>query len=384
MLIRNGTVLHNNRLEVGADLRTRGKTVAEIGRGLPGEGERVLDATGCYVLPGFIDLHTHGLQHVFVQEGGWREYGQLQLRQGVTACLPTLFGPPGVVIEAMQKGRAETDDFAATPNLLGFRLEMPYLAKPGAGQASSLVGIRDDTTEDMWASSGGKVRVWDVSPELPGAIPFICWAAQHGIVTSIAHTHASWEEARLAVDAGLSLVTHFYDTFDPPPQLDGGVYPAGLTDYIQVEDRLVAEIIPDGVHVHPFLVEMTLRCKGLDRVVFVTDSVRGAGSAPGIYSGLYEGAQVEVTADRGVRRVEDDALSGSALTQAQAFRNAVQRFGRSIPEASVLCSRTPARVLGERTKGYLSAGTDADIVVVDAALHVRATVVGGLLSYEAE
>ncbi len=90
------------------------------------------------------------------------------------------------------------------------------------------------------------------------------------------------------------------------------MFPAGLTDYIQIEDRLVAEIIPDGVHVHPFLVEKTLRCKGLTRVAFVTDSVRGAGSPPGIYSGLYPGAEVEVTADRGVRRVGDDALSGSA------------------------------------------------------------------------
>jgi N-acetylglucosamine-6-phosphate deacetylase len=186
------------------------------------------------------------------------------------------------------------------------------------------------------------------------------------------------------VDAGLSLVTHLYDTFDPPPQLDGGVYPTGLTDYVQIEDRLVAEIIPDGVHVHPYLVEMTLRCKGHDRVAFVTDSVRGAGSPPGIYSGLYEGAQVEVTADRGVRRVGDDALSGSALTHAEAFRNAVRRFGRSIPEASALCSRTPARVLGERRKGYLAAGMDADLVVLDPDLNVRATFLGGVLAYEAK
>ncbi|MGE5603685.1 MAG: hypothetical protein ACM30E_11580, partial [Nitrososphaerales archaeon] len=105
---------------------------------------------------------------------------------------------------------------------------------------------------------------------------------------------------------------------------------------------------------------------------------------PGIYSGLYEGVQVEVTADRGVRRVGDDALSGSALTQAKAFWNAVQRYGRSIPEASILCSRTPCRVLGERRKGYLAAGMDADAVIVDAALNVRATIVSGVLAYEAE
>ena len=87
----------------------------------------------------------------------------------------------------------------------------------------------------------------------------------------------------------------------------------------------------------------------------------------------------EVTADRGVRRVGDDALSGSALTMAQAFRNTVQRFGRSIGEASTLCSATPAAVLGERRKGHLAAGMDADLVLLDADLNVRATVVGGIL-----
>lgn len=381
MIIRNGTVLHVNRLERGADVRIDGPTIVEIGVGIRAQDEHTLDAAGCYVLPGFIDLHTHGLRHVYVQEGGWREYAALQLEQGVTGCLPTLFGPPAVVAEAMRRGRAETADLLEAPNLLGFRLEMPYLAKPGAGQTSDLVAITDDATAAMWEASGGKVRLWDVSPELPGALSFIRWAAARGIITSMAHTHATWQEARAAVDAGLSLVTHFYDTFDVPPQTDGGVFPAGLTDYIQIEDRLVAEIIPDGVHVHPFLVEKTLRCKGLTRVAFVTDSVRGAGSPPGIYSGLYPGAEVEVTADRGVRRVGDDALSGSALTMAQAFRNAVQHFGRSIGEASVLCSATPAAVLGARRKGHLAAGMDADLLLLDAALNVQATVVGGNLTY---
>jgi N-acetylglucosamine-6-phosphate deacetylase len=92
---------------------------------------------------------------------------------------------------------------------------------------------------------------------------------------------------------------------------DPGVYPAGLTDYIRVEDRLTTEIIPDGVHVHPLLVEKTLRCKGLGRMAFVTDGVQGAGNPPGIYDGLYPGVQVAITANRGVRRVPDDTLSGA-------------------------------------------------------------------------
>ena len=202
-------------------------------------------------------------------------------------------------------------------------------------------------------------------------------------MTSLAHSSATIAEARQAVDAGLSLVTHFYDTFDLPVMSDHGVYPPCLTDYIQVEDRLTVEIIPDGVHVHPLLVEKTLRCKGLDRVAFITDSVLGAGSPPGIYSGLYEGVEVEVTPDRGVRRTSDDCLSGSALTHLAAFRNAVRKFGRSSVEASHLCSRTPARVLGLGKKGYLAVGMDADVVLLDGDLELRATIVGGEIGFQA-
>jgi N-acetylglucosamine-6-phosphate deacetylase len=110
--------------------------------------------------------------------------------------------------------------------------------------------------------------------------------------------------------------------------------------------------------------------------------VKGAGNPPGIYDGLYEGVQVEVTADRGVRRTSDDTLSGSALTHIHGFRNAVRKFGRSIAEASILCSRTPARVLGARSKGYLAAGMDADLILLGSNLELLVTVVGGLVVYQ--
>jgi N-acetylglucosamine-6-phosphate deacetylase len=384
MLIINGSVLHYNRLETGKDIHIQAGKITQIGENIiPNADDAVLDASGCYVLPGLIDLHTHGLKDVFVQDGGWREYSRLQAEQGVTGCLPTLFAGPEVIIASLKTALQETGELSQTPNLLGFRLEMPYLTKPGAGQTSSLVAIQADVSEAIYTAAHGKVKIWDVSPERDEALAFIRWAASRGIVTSLAHSSASVEQTRAAIEAGMTLVTHFYDTFDIAVQTDPGVYPAGLTDYIQIEDRLTVEIIPDGVHVHPHLVEKTLRCKGLDRVVFITDSVKGAGNPPGIYSGLYPGVQVEVTEDRGVRRVGDDALSGSALTQLRAFQNAVFKFGRSIPEASILCSRTAARLLNLPSKGYLAAGMDADVIVVDRDLNLQATIVGGKKAYQA-
>lgn len=384
MLITNGRVLHYNRLETGASVRIRGSQIEAIAGGLsPEPGEDIFDAEGSYVLPGLIDLHTHGLRDAMPQDGAWEQYARYQLEQGITACLPTLFAGVDDTVASIRAGLEATDHFRRTPNLLGFRLEFPYLAKPGAGLASRLTPITPDTTQRLYEAAEGFIRVWDVSPELEGAIPFIRWASEAGIVTSLAHSSASIEQVRHAVDNGLSLVTHFYDTFELAVQNDPGVYPAGLTDYLQIEDRLTVEIIPDGVHVHPFLVEKTLRCKGIDRVAFVTDSVKGAGNPPGVYSGLYQGVQIEITADRGARRLPDQALSGSALTHLNSFRNAINKFGRSIAEASVLCSRTPARVLGLGRKGYLASGMDADIIVLDQALNLRATIVGGQLAFRA-
>ena len=382
MLIKNGLVLNRDQIEAGCDLRfEKGKIIA-IEPGLTsGPGESVTDASDCYVLPGLIDLHNHGLRHVAAQSDGLFEYSKLLLAEGVTACVPTFAGTPQQNIKTMQDGLRETDYFKLTPNIVGFRPEITFVAKTGAGSAASLTPVTADTTAAIYAGGEGFIRIWDIAPELDGAISFIRWATEHGIVTSLAHSSATVEETRRAIEAGLSLVTHFYDTFELAVQTDPGVYPAGLTDYIQIEDRLTVEIVPDGVHVHPYLVEKTFRCKGIERIVFVTDGVKGAGSPLGIYDGLYEGVQVEVTADRGVRRTSDDALSGSAITQLQAFRNAVQKFSKSILEASVLCSRTAAKLLGLKSKGCLAAGMDADIVLIDNTLGLKTTIVGGEVMY---
>ncbi len=384
LVIRNGTVLNDNRLCEGNDVVVRAGRIERIAPSTGASGGGEIDATGCYVLPGLVDLHNHGLRHVAVQSDSLCEYSRLLLEQGVTACVATLVGGVQADIETMRRGLRETDSFRLTPNIVGFRPEILYVAKTGAGAASSLTSISADTTQAMYEAGEGWIKIWDVSPELEGAISFIRWAVERGIVVSMAHTSASIEQARRAVDAGLSLVTHLYDTFDVPVEMDMGVYPAGLTDYVQVEDRLMVEIVPDGVHVHPLLVEKTFRCKGIDRIAFITDGVRGAGNPPGVYDGLYEGVTVEITANRGVRRLSDDALSGSALTQLQSLRNAVLKFGRSLPEASALCSRTPARVLGLERKGRLAPGMDADIIVLDADLNLCYTILGGKVVYRGE
>ena len=375
--IRNGKVLWDDALVEGT-LEMEGGRITGIAVASQGPGaERVIDAKGGYVLPGLIDIHTHGLRDVIVDRDDIFRFSALQLEYGVTACLPTLAGSPAANMARMKTILGQTRDFSLTPNLVGFRPEIMYLADASAGPAASLARPTPELNAAVWDASGGRIRIWDISPEIDGAIPFISWCASQGIVASMAHSSASLAQVRDAVEAGMRLVTHLYDLYPMPKEQDEGVYPGGVTDYINVEDRLSAEIIPDGVHVHPLLVETTLRCKGLDRVAFITDSLRGAGNVPGTYEGLIPGEPVEVTADRGIRRISDGILSGSALTQLGGLRNAVRKFGRNIAEASRLCSRTPARIIGLESKGYLAPGMDADVLILDASLELEAVILRG-------
>ena len=337
----------------------------------------MIDAGGGYVIPGFIDQHTHGIRDVMVDRDDIFRFSEHHLACGVTSCLPTLAGSPEANMRRMREILRQTRDLSLTPNLVGFRPEIMYVADASGGPAASLARPDPSLTGRIWDASGGRIRIWDVSPEPQGALPFISWCTANGIAASMAHSSAGIERVREAVSAGLTLVTHFYDLFPMPREEDEGVYPAGVTDYINVEDRLRVELIPDGVHAHPLLVETTLRCKGLDRVAFITDSLKGSGNPPGRCEGLIPGQPVEVTVDRGIRRISDGILSGSALTHLDSFRNAVGKFGRTIPQASRLCSRTPARILGLERKGFLAPGMDADIVILDSRLELRTVILGG-------
>jgi N-acetylglucosamine-6-phosphate deacetylase len=378
LIITNGKVLQGDEIKSGLDLLIEGAAITAVSAGVRrAPGDTVMDAAGGYVLPGLVDQHTHGIRDVMVDKDDIFRFAEHHLACGVTSCLVTLAGSPEADMRRMREILRQTRDFSLAPNLAGFRPEIMYLADASGGPAASLATPEPSLTSGIWEASAGRIRIWDVSPELEGALPFISWCAVNGITASMAHSSAGIDRVRRAVTAGLTLVTHFYDLFAMPREEEAGVYPAGVTDYINVEDRVRVELIPDGVHVHPLLVETALRCKGLDRVAFITDSLKGSGNPPGRYEGLIPGEDVEVTADRGIRRISDGVLSGSALTQLDSFRNAVRKFARTIPEASRLCSGTPARVLGLEKKGFLAPGMDADIIVLDSQLELRTVLLGG-------
>lgn len=389
-MIRGGSVLLPDGTFRACDIEIGDGLVASVtpaGQGPRADGHRRagVDARGLTVLPGLVDLHTHGIREMLALEGDLAEYARIEAEYGVTRFCATLFGPPERLEASMRRHRAETEELRLTPQVWGFRLESPYLAKAGGGVSGDITRITAETTERLMEAGGGLIRIWDMSPDLAGAPELVRLLAAQGILTSIAHTKASIAQARAAVDGGTRLVTHLFDTFDLPDYPEPGVYPEGLVDYILVEDRLTAEIIADGTHVKPLLVEKALRCKGAERICFITDSNVGAGLPPGrrVLPGRGETVEIRGPND-GVRLVDRNGeLSGSALTQLDALRNAVRLFGRDLATASRLCSTTPARLLGLNA-GEIEVGRDADLILLDGDMNLRRTIVRGSTAWSAE
>jgi N-acetylglucosamine-6-phosphate deacetylase len=342
-----------------------------------------IDAADGYVVPGLIDLHTHGIHTESVWTGALAEYARIEASRGATTFYPTFFGSPEETALQIERHRRETDELHQVSQIGGFRLESPYLARTGAGVSKDLVRITSQTTAMLLAAGGGHIKLWDVSPELEGAPDLISQLTLRGIICSLAHTQATIEQARAAVDAGARLVTHFFNVFPLPEEGEAGTYPQGLVDYLLVEDRVACEIIGDGTHVSPLHVEKAFRCKPIDRLVFVTDSNFGAGLPPGRYNAPGTWGLVQIDGpNNGVRQVERNmGLAGSALTPIDSFRNVVRLFGKDLSAASRVWSKNPAKLLG-LNKGEIEVGRDADLIVLDANLDLCYTIVGGEIAYQ--
>ena len=389
LVIRNGNVLLPNGELAPCDVRVQDGRIRKVG---PHEGVvphlepgLQIDAAGGYVLPGLIDLHTHGVCSESAETGDLSKYAQIEASRGTTTFYPTLFCPPEESARQMERHRRETDELRLVPQVGGFRLESPYLAIPSGGTDKDVAPISSETTQSLLEAGGGHVRIWDVSPELAGASELIRQLSGAGIVCSIAHTRATTEQGRSAVDAGARLVTHLFDVFFYMPERtdpDPDIYGAGLVDYLLIEDRVTCEIIGDGTHVDPRLVEKAFRCKPLDKLAFVTDSNYGAGLPPGRYTlpGNWGNVLIQGPND-GVRLLDRDMiLAGSALTPIDGFRNVVHMFHRDIATASHVWSRNPARLMG-LNKGEIAVGQEADLIVLDKDLDLFYTIAAGQVVY---
>lgn len=345
----------------------------------PGEGPAVLDVTGLVVAPGLVDLQCNGAAGIDLTaepERLWEVAAALP-RWGVTAWLPTIVSsPPEVRARALAAWRAGpppgTGPVAAP---LGLHLEGPFLApeRRGAHDPRHLVPPSVGLVEEEGWSAEAGVALVTLAPELPGALDVVRRLVAAGVAVAAGHSSATAAEAREAVEAGVTWVTHLFNAMAPLHHRAPGLAGVALAD-----PRLRVGLIADGVHVDPTVVAVAARALG-DRLTLVTDAVAALGAPPG----PVRLGSVTARVEGGAVRLADGTLAGSALSLDRAVRNLAAFADLPLATAVQAATATPTAVLGLDDRGAVVPGARADLVVLTPDGEVVATIVGGRVAHDA-
>ncbi|HFC12427.1 MAG TPA: N-acetylglucosamine-6-phosphate deacetylase [Anaerolineae bacterium] len=331
---------------------------------------KIIDCHGLLLAPGFIDLQCNGgFGHDFTHDPSTIGTVAAQLPQfGVTGFLPTVITAPISVVEAVRKevksGKGKVGKGAA---MLGVHVEGPMLnpAKKGAHNADYL-RVLDSAEIAHWSPKNG-IRLVTLAPELTGVTPLIKQLTANGVIVSAGHSMATFEQAIAGFAAGIRYGTHLFNAM-PPLHHRQPALPAALLS----DARVTIGLIPDGVHVHPALIKLVWQlAKG--RVNVVTDAM----AAMGYGEGSYQLGDQTVSVDATSARLADGRLAGSIVTLDLAVRNLRAWTGCSIAEAICTVTEIPADLLNLPHKGRITAGADADLVLLTDQLAVQMTIVGG-------
>ncbi|MFO7254306.1 N-acetylglucosamine-6-phosphate deacetylase [Limnochorda sp.] len=395
-LLRGARIHQGTQWADEAVLAAVGGRIAYVGdlrklpRRLEGAGVEVgrqsleeIHTEGGYLCPGFIDVHLHGGGGADVMDaspGALSQLARTHARHGTVAFLPTTVTAPYEqlhrVLEAVEETAGAREEGA---ELLGVHLEGPHLnpARAGAQNPEFLTPPSLPEMQALLERFPGRVRWVTVAPELEGARELIQYLREAGVVVSIGHSDATYEQAMVAFQWGISHATHTFNGMNPLHHRAPGVPGAVLT-----APGVSAEIIADGFHIHPGVARLLWQVKGPDRLLLVTDAMR----ATDLPDGRYDLGGLEVDVVGGAARLAgQETLAGSTLTLERAVAWMVEAVGLSLAEAVQLASLNPARRLGVAHRlGSLEVGKDASLVLLDDALRVRLTLRQGELIYDGQ
>lgn len=346
------------------------------------DGEEVIDGRGCYCIPGMIDLHFHGCWGSDICDGtreALEVIAKYEASIGVTSICPATMTLPVPELEQIlacasfyrDEQQEGTASFGA--NLVGINMEGPFISKvkKGAQDERNIIPFHAGIYRRFLKASDGLVKFIGIAPEEGDAEEFIAQVKDQ-VRVSLAHTNADYDAAKAAFDAGASHAVHLYNAMPEFTHRAPGVVGA-----VADSPHVMAELICDGVHIHPAAVRTTLRMLGEDRVIFISDSMRAAGMEDGHYT--LGGLEVEVTGNRAVL-VSNGALAGSVTTLPDCVRIAVKKMQIPLETAIACATINPARSLGiDGSRGSIAPGKKADLVLWDEELRLRQVIKSGKL-----
>ncbi len=352
-------------------LEVDGGRIAALGSGAPPRPAG-RDLGGRWLVPGFVDMHTHGGGGgtvVGADEQAVRTFVATHRRHGTTSIVASLVTGEYDALEHDVRALAELTDEGL---IAGVHLEGPWIspARKGAHDERALLAPEPGAVDRLLEAGRGTVRMVTIAPELDQGLDAVRAVVATGAVAAVGHTDATYDITRQAIDAGATVATHLFNAMAPVHHRDPGPIVALLED-----ERVTVELILDGVHLHAAIARLVRAAAGPRRIALVTDAM----DATDIGDGEYVLGELAVRVENGVARlVEGGSIAGSTLTMDHAFRFAVQEAGFTVPEAVRATSATPARLLGlDGRTGALAPGLDADLVVLDADLAVDAVMARG-------
>ncbi len=381
-LFRNARIIGSSDIIENGWLLVANSRIETFGAGEPEENlvratDQMMDCQGATLLPGFIDLHTHGAvgaDFVYGSTEQVEEIAAFFAEHGVTGFLATTYAAQPNELQQALKTLSSQMPGKLGAQMLGIHLEGPWLNPVKAGAQNRATLRSADPAEVIPYLESGLIRLVAVAPEFKENHWLISACRERGITVAAGHTHATYEEMLNAIQLGVSQVTHCFNAMPPLNHREPGALGAALT-----RSELVCELIADNVHVHPAVMDLLVKAKTPRGVILITDSISLAGLPEG--EGYLEGQHITVS--DGSARLGDGTLAGSILTMDAALRNLIKATHRPLDELWPCSSLNPARAIGlDCRKGQIQTGFDADLILLDSNLHVRLTMVEGQIRYK--